>query len=106
MPKLLTTKQQYWTDHLERAESFDGSLADYARAEGLAVQSLYRWRHSLNRFTDESISQEKTTFTQVISTALSQPMSLTLVIGHTQLRFNRLPDAAWLAQLISATHRS
>lgn len=31
----ITERQQYWFDHIRAGESFDGSLAEYERSEGL-----------------------------------------------------------------------
>jgi transposase-like protein len=49
MPTPLTNKQQYWSTQLEKAEAFDGSIADYARSQGVSKQTLYRWRHCLRQ---------------------------------------------------------
>ncbi len=35
----ITERQQYWPDHIRAAEDFDGSIADYARSEGLKPRS-------------------------------------------------------------------
>lgn len=43
----LTQKQAYWKSHLEAAESFDGSLVDYARAHDLEVKKLYVYKTAL-----------------------------------------------------------
>jgi hypothetical protein len=31
----ITERQQYWLGHLQAAEAFDGTLAEYARSAGL-----------------------------------------------------------------------
>ena len=31
----ITERQQYWLDHIRASEAFGGSIADYARSEGL-----------------------------------------------------------------------
>jgi hypothetical protein len=31
----ITERQQFWLDHIQAADAFDGSIADYARSEGL-----------------------------------------------------------------------
>jgi transposase-like protein len=99
MPTSLTNKQQYWSTHLENAEAFDGSIAEYARAQGVSKQALYRWRHCL-RQREVSQSTTKTVFTQVVSEALPGS-SLTLTVGDAKLTFTHLPDPQWLAQLLS-----
>ena len=47
MIKPTTDKQRHWAKILEEAESSEMTLADYARANNLDVQSLYQWRSSL-----------------------------------------------------------
>jgi hypothetical protein len=95
----LTSKQQYWSTQLQNAEAFDGSIADYARSQGVSTQTLYRWRDCL-RQRDVSQTSTKTVFTQVVSTALPGS-SLTLAVGDTKLTFSRLPDPQWLAHFLS-----
>lgn len=43
----LTGRQQQWLLHLRRAEADGTPLAQYCRAKGLNVQSLYNVRHEL-----------------------------------------------------------
>ena len=38
---LITERQHHWLDHIQAAEAFDGSIADYARPEGLKPKELY-----------------------------------------------------------------
>jgi transposase-like protein len=99
MPTPLTNKQQYWSTQLENAEAFDGSIADYARSQGVSKQALYRWRHCL-RQREVSQSTTKTVFTQVVSASFPSS-SLTLAMGDAKLTFTRLPDPQWIAQLLS-----
>jgi transposase-like protein len=106
MSKSLTTKQQYWDEHLRQAQSFNGTVAAYARAEGLSVQSLYRWRHYLNQSIASSPAESSPSFTRVVSTPGNHHSSLTLIHGQTQLRFSALPEPQWLAQLITAAIQS
>ena len=42
--KVLTEKQAYWKAHLAAAESYEGSLADYARAHDLSTKTLYGYK--------------------------------------------------------------
>ena len=43
----LTKKQQFWKQHLDELESFDGSAADYARLHGLEVKKLYVYKTAI-----------------------------------------------------------
>jgi transposase-like protein len=45
----ITERQQFWLDHIQSAEAFDGSVADYARAHELTPQELYQWKTILTR---------------------------------------------------------
>ena len=42
--KAITERQQYWLDHIRAAAAFEGSLVEYAKAEGLKVKDLYQWK--------------------------------------------------------------
>ena len=46
-PRKLTGRQQEWLTHLRRAEARKMPLAQYCRAQGLSVQSLYNARYEL-----------------------------------------------------------
>ena len=99
MPTPLTNKQKYWSTQLKNAEAFDGSIADYARSQGVSKKTLYRWRHCL-RQREVSQSTTKTVFTQVVSASFPSS-SLTLAMADAKLTFTRLPDPQWIAQLLS-----
>lgn len=43
-----TVRQAHWLSHLERARGLGLPLAQYCRARGLNVQSLYNARHELS----------------------------------------------------------
>lgn len=36
----ITERHQFWLVHIKAGEAFDGSLADYARSEGLRPEEL------------------------------------------------------------------
>ncbi len=100
--KTLTAKQQYWSNHLQQADAFDGSVADYCRHQGFPAKTLYQWRSILRQ--REAAPAQKAIFTEVVpETMMPAPAySLTLQLGQAQLQFHYLPDSAWLAQLIAA----
>jgi len=98
MSKPLTAKQHYWSQHLEQADIFDGSLADYARSQGLSAQHLYQWRTVLRKRELTQVAT-RTVFTEVTQPSFARP-SLLLHLGPAQLEFATLPDPAWLAQII------
>ncbi len=41
---VITERQQYWLDHVQAAETFNGTLVEYAEVEGLKVKDLYQWK--------------------------------------------------------------
>ncbi len=45
----ITKRQQYWLDQIQAANAFEGTLVDYASAEGLKVKDLYQWKTLLTR---------------------------------------------------------
>ena len=95
-----TAKQQYWLEQLQQADAFDGSIAEYARQQGISAQDLYRWRNLLRK-RDINQASSKTVFTEVIQPSFSGPC-LTLHLGNAQMVFQSLPQAQWLASLIAA----
>jgi hypothetical protein len=45
----ITEQQRHWLNHIKAADAFDGSVADYVRAEGLTPKELYLWKAILTR---------------------------------------------------------
>lgn len=66
----LTEKQAYWKSHLEAAESFDGSLVDYARAHELEVKKLYVYKTALR---EREALATTGGFVRVTQTSVSTP---------------------------------
>ncbi len=98
----LTEKQQYWANHLQQADAFDGSMADYAKSQGLLPKVLYQWRGLLRQRGILPVPAAPT-FTELTTSEGAQAScTLTLTLGSAQLQFDRLPDEAWLARLIAA----
>ena len=45
MPKpAITERQQYWLNHLTAAHDSNGTVIEYAEANGLKVKDLYQWK--------------------------------------------------------------
>jgi hypothetical protein len=100
----ITAKQKYWSEQLLKADAFDGSLAQYAQAQNISVQTLYYWRSYFKR-SSAIETKTKATFTQVVS-APALDFCIRLQMGNIQLHFSRLPDPRWLSEFITATHAS
>lgn len=45
----LSETQRFWLKHYEACQETDQSLAEYARAHGLAVKSFYYWKRRLRQ---------------------------------------------------------
>lgn len=44
----LTTKQQFWFDHVQAASASQGSVAAYAAQHNLSSKALYAWKSRLS----------------------------------------------------------
>jgi hypothetical protein len=79
----ITDRQQYWLDHIRAADTFDGSIADYARSEGLKPKELYSWKGILARrglLGTEAAAESQAGFVRVIAPA--RPMGMSLVLPN------------------------
>lgn len=100
MNKARSEKQQYWLNHIEAANESGLSLVEYARTNNLKAQHLYQWRSALK---NESISvATETQFTRVVTTTPAASNQLTLRTANVALEFDTLPDALWLAAVLSS----
>ncbi len=79
--KNLTEKQVYWKRHVEAAQSFDGTLADYARAHDVSRKKLYVYKTQLRKLEEASVVS--TGFVKVTSPAskISLPVTVSLPNG-------------------------
>lgn len=77
----LTEKQAFWKRHLEAAESYEGSLADYARAHDLSSKKLYGYKTRIRK--REAAVESSTGFVKVMSQAVASlaPVTVTLPNG-------------------------
>jgi hypothetical protein len=77
----LTEKQVFWKRHLEAAESFDGTLADYARAHDLSAKQLYGYKTRIRQ--READAETANGFVKVMSQAVASlsPVTVTLPNG-------------------------
>lgn len=42
--EVITERQQYWLDHIQAADAFNGTRVEDAKVEGLKVKELYQWK--------------------------------------------------------------
>ena len=79
----ITERQQHWLDHIQAAEAFDGSIADYARSAGLKPKELYSWKGILARrglLSVPAAGEAGGGFVRVI--APSRPLGMSLVLPN------------------------
>ncbi len=79
----ITERQQHWLDHIRAADAFDGSIADYARSEGLKPKELYSWKGILARrglLADAPDVENDAGFVRV--TAPARPLGMSLVLPN------------------------
>ena len=72
-------------------------MAEYARANGLDVQTLYQWRSTL-KMQQKPVQPLPVHFSQAVTTPSACALSVEL--NSTRVRFDRLPDVQWLGALI------
>lgn len=103
----ITERQQYWLDHVRAAEDFDGSIADYARSEGLTPKELYSWKGILARrgLLSHKASIEKAPgFVRVIAAA--RPLGLSLVLPNgVRLEWHGEPGPEQVEALVQTASR-
>lgn len=112
----LTGRQQHWLLHLRRAEADKTPLAQYCRAKGLNVQSLYNARHELlGKGKRRSASRLAASKSKVVnrfvavrlaaSPAPSSGMVCRVQFKEVVIECASLPPPAWLAGLATeVTH--
>ncbi|MBF0158680.1 MAG: hypothetical protein HQL58_04085 [Magnetococcales bacterium] len=45
--KGLGDEQRFWLDHLQRCETFSGTIEDYVSSHGLVLSAFYSWKKKL-----------------------------------------------------------
>lgn len=98
----ITERQQYWLDQIQAGEAFDGTLVEYASAEGLKVKDLYQWKTLLTRrgFIAAKADKPKA-FVPVHKTASSAQAVLVLPNG-VRIELTGCIDAGNVKALVAA----
>ena len=81
----LTTKQQYWLDHLKKAKGGNIPLSEYAKANDLKLNALYNWHWILKSKGAIDRSETKPFVRVVQSTARS--IGQNPLVSNVQIRF-------------------
>jgi len=45
----ITQRQKFWRDHVLAAAASDGTIVEYAKANGLKTKDIYQWKTSLTK---------------------------------------------------------
>lgn len=78
-------KEEFWRGHMSKSARFPGSLAAYCRSEGLSIHTFHYWRKRFAKGENR----------------LPRPVSAPFVeVEIERSPERRLPDAAWVAELI------
>ena len=95
----ITERQQNWLDHIRAGESFDGSLAEYARSAGLKPKELYSWKGVLGSrgLLDDPAAQRASGFvrdgtTHVIFEPLDFIARLAALVPKPRVRLTRFHE--------------
>lgn len=78
----ITGQKQEWLNHIRAADTFDGSIADYARSEGLKPKELDSWKEILARrgLLGDPPAENSVGFVRVI--APSRPLGVRLMLPN------------------------
>lgn len=107
-PRKVTRRQREWLSHLRRAEARKMPLAEYCRAQGLSVQSLYNARYELTRQERQSRastpapkkSRSASPFVAVrMAPDSGAPAACRVHLKDVTIECASLPSPAWLAEL-------
>jgi hypothetical protein len=76
--KPLTTKQQYWLDHIHSAQNQGLSLSEYALEYKIPLPSIYKWRWYLSKKNYLNKSSASA-FVKVVSVPPIEPSSSAII---------------------------
>lgn len=109
IPSKLTGWQQEWLTHLRRAEARNMPLAQYCRAQGLSVQTLYNARYELKhqkarRLTASMPAKQSRSTHSFVAVQLAPSPAVPAAACRVQLKdvvieCASLPPSAWLVGL-------
>ena len=102
----MTERQQYWLDHVQAANVFDGSVADYARAHDLTPKELYQWKTILTRRGLLPGKKRRSDFVQVVTPSSVSPTGVSLVLPNgVRLEFGGELGSEQVSSLVAAASR-
>jgi hypothetical protein len=102
--KLSADKHEFWSHHLQQAHAQGGSLAAYAKQQGLSISAFYYWIKVLRR--QDALAGEAATAPVRFSAVMMKPSIATAPANcvvqlspQITLQCSALPDPSWLAAL-------
>ena len=102
----ITERQQFWLDHIQLAEAFDGSVADYARAHELTPKELYQWKTILTRRGLLPGKKRGSDFVQVVTPLPVSSTGVSLVLPNgVKLEFHGELGSEQMQSLVTAASR-
>lgn len=79
----LTTKQQFWLDHITQAKDLGLSLSAYAKQQNINLKALYNYQ---TVFRKKGIVESESRFTQLAPIKPNQSMTQLSTIARVTLR--------------------
>ena len=102
----ITERQQFWLDHIQAADVFDGSVADYARAHELTPKELYQWKTILTRRGLLPGKKRGSDFVQVMTPSPVSSTGVSLVLPNgVRLEFGGELGSEQMHSLVTAASR-
>lgn len=96
-----TQRQQFWFDHVQAAQAFSGTMAEYARTHNLNAKYLYNWGAIFRREHDGTKRKQFVKVSAPVAT-LSQPSPRVRVsLGEAVLLIENC-SPQWLAEFALA----
>ena len=85
-------KSKIWQQHIQAAESFDGSVQDYCDKHGLGSGSFYQWRKKL-KLSKNNNGSSTSGFLPVVVSSLESMEKRSSIAS--------LPDPRWAAEFVA-----
>lgn len=98
----ITEPQQYWLGQIRAANAFEGSVADYARAEGLTPKELYQWKTILTRRGLLPGKKIRSDFVPVATTPVRSSVVSLLLPNGVRLEFSGELGSEQMHSLVTA----
>ncbi len=92
--------RRYWQSMVSKFDKSELSQEAFCDAHGLTLGTFRSWLYRLHRERREASAAPK--FVEVVASKSSSSQSCVVVIGKVELRFDHVPDVAYLGALLRA----